>query len=658
MRVALVAREFYPFIGGGIAPIVGAAARYLDSAAEVTVVTSADHQPEYERLKARHDPRLPPSSVRFVFVEEPGREEWGTFCSHMHLYSARVDRALRAAFPDGGPELLEFCDYLGEGFVTTQARVTHDPWLEHTRLCVRLHTTAYFCSVLDGHLPDDYFPASATFEAERYVLAHADTVIWPGGDVLATYERVYGTEGLAAPTRLPDAFLDEGRLSSGDHTAPSDAPGLRLLYLGRLERRKGVQNLVRAMTGCAAQDVHLTLLGGDTDTAPLGGSMRAQLALMAADDPRITFVDTVPRAEVGGFIDRSHVLVIPSLWECWPNTAREAFMHNRPVLATPVGGLCEMVKPGRSGWLTHDSSAKAICSAIEGLAARRDDVEEMIQSGSPRAVFDELADPRALVKGYEDLASRAPVRSQPGRRDPLVSVVIPYHRLDRYVWETVASAAAQTHPAVEIVIVNDGSLREEDEVVYELAEEFEARIVTQVNSGLGAARNFGISQSRGRYVLPLDADDTIAPEFVARCVNALERDPSLAYVTSWVEYMDEHGSTVSDDDGGYVPLGNWSDLVKRNNVAGTCSAVLRRRLFQTGFAYSTDLTSYEDWLLYLELHRAGRHGAVIPERLIRYRVRPASMMRTVGAPRLARLYDELRAHQRELEIAWTGPVAQ
>ena len=159
-------------------------------------------------------------------------------------------------------------------------------------------------------------------------------------------------------------------------------------------------------------------------------------------------------------------------------------------------------------------------------------------------------------------------------------------------------------------------------------------------------------------MLPLDADDTIAPEFVARCVNALERDPSLAYVTSWVEYMDEHGSTVSDDDGGYVPLGNWSDLVKRNNVAGTCSAVLRRRLFQTGFAYSTDLTSYEDWLLYLELHRAGRHGAVIPERLIRYRVRPASMMRTVGAPRLARLYDELRAHQRELEIAWTGPVAQ
>ena len=48
---------------------------------------------------------------------------------------------------------------------------------------------------------------------------------------------------------------------------------------------------------------------------------------------------------------------------------------------------------------------------------------------------------------------------------------------------------------------------------------------------------------------------------------------------------------------------------------------------------------------------------MIPERLIRYRVRDESMMRTVGAPRLARLYEELSAHQRELQISWTAPGA-
>src|SRR5215210_2412697 len=156
MQIALVAREFYPFIGGGIAPIVAAAARQLSDVAEVTVVTSGSHREEYARLRARSDERLPPTSVRVLFVDEPHSEEWGAFMSYMHSYSARVDRVLRDAFPASGPDIVEFCDYLGEGFVTTQARESRDPWLEETRVCVRLHTTAYLCAVLDGQLADDF----------------------------------------------------------------------------------------------------------------------------------------------------------------------------------------------------------------------------------------------------------------------------------------------------------------------------------------------------------------------------------------------------------------------------------------------------------------------------------------------------------------------
>jgi glycogen(starch) synthase len=656
MRIAFVAREFYPFIGGGIAPIVAAAARQLAGVAEVMVVTSADHREEHERLRAQGDPRLPPESVRLVFVEEPDGEDWGTYLSYMHAYSARVDAALRRAFPDGGPDVIEFCDYLGEGFVTAQARESRDPWLERTRVCVRLHTTAYLCAVLDGQLSDD-FATTAILDAERYVLSRADTVLWPGGDVLGTYERVYGREALAPATKLPDAFFAEDGGMSPDRSGPADDLSLRLLYLGRLERRKGVQNLIRAVNGLASPDVRLTLLGADTDTAPLGASMRKQLELMAADDHRIWFGGTVPRSEVGDYIRDSHVVVIPSLWECWPNTAREALMHNRPVLATPVGGLTEMVKPGRGGWLTRDRSAEAIAAAIAEIAAQPREVRRLIESGGPREVFEELTEESALVDAYRALA-RPPRRAGPRSKDaPLVSIVIPYFKLDRYVRETLASAAAQTHPATEIVIVNDGSLRAEDRIVYDLADEFGARVVTQVNSGLGAARNFGVAHSRGRYVLPLDADDTIAPEFAARCVHALENNETLAYVTSWVEYMDPSGGTASDENGGYYPFGNWSELIERNNVGGTCVAVIRRSLFEQGFAYSTDLTSYEDWLLYLELHHAGHHGGVIPERLIRYRVREESMMRAVGAPKLGRLYEELMAHRRELQISWTAPGA-
>jgi glycogen synthase len=213
--------------------------------------------------------------------------------------------------------------------------------------------------------------------------------------------------------------------------------------------------------------------------------------------------------------------------------------------------------------------------------------------------------------------------------------------------------ADQTHSEVEIAIVNDGSFRDQDRIVFELADRFGATVVTQANSGLGAARNLGIAQSRGRYVLPLDADDMIDPSFIERCVAALERDPELAYVTSWVRYVDRDGRPVPGEEAGYMPLGNWSALIERHNVGGTCSAVLRRSLFEGGFSYSVDLTSYEDWLLYMQLYEAGHYGAVIPERLITYRVRGESMMRTLGEPRLRRLAAEIRAHRLEADVHWT-----
>ncbi len=125
---------------------------------------------------------------------------------------------------------------------------------------------------------------------------------------------------------------------------------------------------------------------------------------------------------------------------------------------------------------------------------------------------------------------------------PLVSVVVPYYRMDRFVEETIASIAAQTHSPIETIVVDDGSMREEDDrVLAWLAERYPLSVVTQQNSGLGQARNLGIQLSRGRYVLPLDPDDVILPRFVERCVEVLEERPELAYVTAWSEYVDERG---------------------------------------------------------------------------------------------------------------------
>lgn len=649
VRIALVSREIHPYVGGGIAPIVTAAAGLLSGVAEVTLFTSAAHRDKH--LEAATE-----TPYELVWVDEPLEGQSEAYLSHMHHYSARVHAALRAHYGATGPDLIEFCDYLAEGFVTIQAKQTLAPWLERTQVAVRLHTTAEIVNVLNAHVLDDS-RTLATYEAERFCLRHADVLLWSGGDVYDTYRRFYGADAIAPGVRLPDAFLREGEAEAATGMVPREDGPLRMLYLGRMERRKGVHNLLRAVTALESDDWDLRMIGGDTRTGPMGGSVGMALELAAAADPRISLLSGMTRADVLEEVRGTHVLVVPSLWECWPNTAREALMLNRPVLASPVGGLLDLARPGVSGLLAEEASAEALQTEIERLLEDRSPLASMIQAGGPRRVFDELTDPGQLVERYRDLvASRRPRAARPRPQPPLVSVVVPYFKLERYVAETLASVAAQTYGAIETVLVVDGSLRDEDGPVIEAAEAAGVHVVTQVNSGLGPARNFGIRHSLGAYVLPLDADDVIEPSFVERCVDVLEREPALDYVTTWVEYMLPDGTPIADENGGWMPYGNWSKLNERNNVAGTCTALFRRSVFDAGFAYSPDLTSYEDWLLYLELQDAGRHGGVVPERLFRYRVREESMMRQIGAKSIGRIAGEVQALRRERAMRWTPAV--
>ena len=655
MRVALASREIYPLAPGGIGQFVTAAARLLATVADVTILTMSRYKESYEQLRSQGDPRLPGGNVRVAFVPEPTDEEASTWSHVMHCYSARLYERLREVYPDGGPDVVEFPDFLGEGFVSIQASEALDPFFANTRICVRIHTTAEICHVLDGYCHDGA-ETHASLAMERYSLARADYLIWQGGDILGTYERFYGRDALAPATLIRYPYVGDSA-DLGDDSGYLAHEPLRILYAGRLERRKGVHNLVRAATGLARDDFHLTLVGGDTDTAPLGVSMRQLLDLAIADDERISLRGPATRQAVAEAIREHDVVVIPSLWECWPYAALEPLHLNRPVLATPVGGLPEMVQSGRSGWLARGTDRVALEDALESLLDRRGDIVDLVRSESAREHAHRLTDEREILDAYQALASSKPRWARrvgsAARKAPLVSAVVPYYKSSRFVLDTIESLLAQTYPRIEIVLVNDGSFADEDWVVAEIAARLPVVVVTQMNAGLGAARNFGVLQSHGRYVFPLDSDNVAEPQFVARCVEILGAREEVAYVTSWSRYVDVDGVPRGGPNLGYEPLGNHAALNARQNVAGDAAALIRRRIFDAGFRYSEELTSFEDWHLYRELQRAGHFGAVIPERLLRYRLREDSMQVQFAQPKRERLQGEIEALIRENGVRWT-----
>ena len=468
MQIALASRSLAPFGGGGIGEYADTAARILASIGEVTIFTTDLNREAYDALLAEGDPAgLLVPDVEYVFVPEP--EDPSRFYTVMHRVRRPPARRDPRHYPGGGPELVEVSDYLGEGFVLAQATATGDPRLSRSLLAVRLHTTAEMCAVLDGHLDRTDFTTRVTAEIERYALRHADVLLWPGGDVLGLYERFYGAANLAPARLIRNPLLLDGPLEADPVPAAPEGP-LKLLYLGRLERRKGVQNLLRAMPTLRDRNWRLTLLGGDTQTAPLGASMRLQLEQMAASDPQIEFADEVRRADLGAFISAHDVVVLPSLWECWPYVALEAMRRNRPVLATPTGGFAELIRPGVNGWLTADTTAEALADALDELLADREGILELRRRPARRPRSRRLPTPTKSSPG----TATAPGRSRAARRarrraTPLVSVIVPYYRMAEFVEATIRSIAAQTYPAIETIVVNDGSFGPEDRILEELA---------------------------------------------------------------------------------------------------------------------------------------------------------------------------------------------
>ncbi len=629
-----------------------ATAHALAPIAEVTIITTDRHEEAYASRRAAGGAELPPETVQVFFLPDPTASELRGFFHPSHRWSAQAYEALKDLYPDGGPDLVEFPDFGGEGGVTLQAKRTADRALRNTTVCLRLYTTDEIGSVLDGWFPSD-FGSRAQFELERYALRHADAILWPGGDVLGTYERYYGAAALAPATlvRHPTSFPADPSPPALD--ADASTP-LRLIYVGRLERRKGVHELIDATRLLENDDWLLTIVGADTNTGALGTSVRTQLDLMAGGDPRIRFAGPATRAEVLRQLVEHDVAVLPSRWECWPNVALEAYHANRPIVATRTGGFTELVEPAaRSGWLMDAGSSVALAEVLNGLLDDRTELERIVADGTPRARLDALTDVGAVRDAYTGIVARG-VRRRPSRRSrsPLVSAVVPYFEAAAHVEDTVRSLCEQTHGRIEVIVVNDGSFRNADWALGELAVRYPVQVITQPNLGLAAARNTGILAARGSYIFPLDADNVARPTFVERCIAVLEGDPSIAYVSAWAQYVDKYGNPWPAVGHGYHPLGNEVGGLERGNLAGDAAAVIRRSVFEAGHRYEESMTSYEDWLFYRQLAHDGLYGHVIPERLIHYRVRADSLLRTTAEEHDSRLREEMEAHLRAREVEW------
>jgi glycosyltransferase involved in cell wall biosynthesis len=206
---------------------------------------------------------------------------------------------------------------------------------------------------------------------------------------------------------------------------------------------------------------------------------------------------------------------------------------------------------------------------------------------------------------------------------PLVTVVIPTFNYGHLVGEAVDSALAQTHPRVEVIVVDDGST---DDTADRLARYGDRiRVMRQANQGLSAARNAGIRAASGEFVALLDSDDAFHPRKLERQAAAFAARPELTLIGT-AHFSDEPVAWASvPDSPPRVVTPPLDELVTSTRFAPS-SAMLRRSAFDAVGLFDTELRSVEDRDMWIRV--GARHPVgVIEEPLTWYRQTPGSMSR-------------------------------
>ena len=218
------------------------------------------------------------------------------------------------------------------------------------------------------------------------------------------------------------------------------------------------------------------------------------------------------------------------------------------------------------------------------------------------------------------------VRRGEGGEAPLVSVVIPCWNQAHYLGEAIESVLVQSYPRLELVVVDDGSADNSAEVA---ARYPGVRRVRQPNRGVAAARNRGLAESRGEYVVFLDADDRLLPQALAVGVERLVAEPDAAFAAGMPRDIGRGGAVIREAHQPLILRDHYLKLLEECFIWSGSSLVYRRGALDAVGGFEERRVAADDYELYLKLARASPvvcHEEVVTE----YRRHGTNTTRSAG----------------------------
>ena len=626
MRVALVTDEL-PTVGttGGIgAAMHDLACLLADAGVEVWLyyVCLPDRLPQAAHDSAAAEYEL--RGVRFQHVE-PTR--WTHNLGLTGLSYAAYRELTGPDSPDF--DWVHFPDYHGLGFyflgACEQGLVQPRP-----NTVVQLHGSTRWATEANNSLfsHEDHVIADWM---ERRSVEWADHLVSPSRYLADHVSDLHPERRCADISVIKNAF----RLGGGSGRLVGDGTDLtEVVFFGRHEPRKGLVNFCDAIDQIhdllAARGGMVTFLGSfGTVNDEFSGLYLLERA--SRWDVPVRILPGLTRAEASFYLDGASraLVVVPSPRENSPYTVLEALAAGRFVVTSSEGGARELLASYCHDRFTCAPGGSALAVALRDVLSCTQLDEALAQS--PAEVGQEWLDFHASPLLHEPALPADPDDL------PLVTVVITHFERPGHLLEAVESVVRQDYPNLEILIVDDGSARPSTlEQIAAMGRYFDrvgARLIRQENRYLGAARNRGLAEARGEFVLFLDDDDLALPTLVstlARAQRASGADvmvPLNLYLPLSQRAECAHAPTSWRRPVSYLPLGGPRSLAPIMNLFGPCTCLMRRSTVEAVGGYSELVgVGFEDLELYLALSASGADIRVVPEPLYLYEVDRPSMI--------------------------------
>lgn len=316
----------------------------------------------------------------------------------------------------------------------------------------------------------------------------------------------------------------------------------------------------------------------------------------------------------------------------------EALAAGVPVVGYDFGGQGEFIEHKVDGWLVQPGDIDGLAEGVRWALENREKLSANCIAKAKQFSWERAAEQYASIFGraYQSKHSKG----------PRTSIIVTNYNLHDYLTECLESVRNQTDGDFECIVVDDFS---PDGSGRDIARGYADRdsrfrfIENEQNLYLAEARNAGIRMARGRYILPLDADDMLAPDAVKLLADSLDSDRSIHVAYGNVQFRNEDGVTLTDYSGYYGKdqkfepgHSSWpfpfvhEQQIRQMNLLPYCSMYRREAWRQTG-GYRRRCRTAEDADMWTRFSSYGfRPKLVTDQDTLIYRNRDGSMSRKQG----------------------------